>query len=86
MTLNPVTASNNNFWRKQFEAWLTKATDLNDSPYPWRTMQEEWKKQGEKDLKKLFEKERFRNAYANFFGLSDITTLDELMNADISKK
>jgi hypothetical protein len=37
-------------------------------------------------LEKLFQNSNYRNAYANFFGLSNINSWTDLENADISKK
>ena len=97
MTLNPATASNDGFWIKQFTEWLEKSKDQtiywmgNDKA--WNDMIKRWNKD---DNKKQGLEQMFKNnesgetnsvkAYADFFGLWNITTWEGLKDLDISKK
>ena len=92
LTLNAQT--DNGRWREQFENWLTKANTSQiqwiRNNQDWQNMIDTWKEEKKKNsnytLEKLFQNSNYRNAYANFFGLSNINSWTDLENADISKK
>ena len=94
MTLNRDTAWNQGFWIKQFENWLEKSKDQrvswiwNDDV--WNEMIRRWNDGDNKNqgLEQLFKQNEAKNvkAYADLFGLGNITSWEELKNKDISKK
>lgn len=83
------------FWIEQFEKWLS---DMNGKTGNitwkdasiWIEMVNRWNNPNNKDkktLENLFKKDsRYIKAYADFFGLWDVTWWDDLKNRDISKK
>ena len=97
MTLNPQTSSNNGFWINEFSAWLERmknqpVTWIGDDSV-WSNMINRWNegKNREQGLEQMFKSNKSREqnsvkAYAKFFGLWNITTWEQLKNADISKK
>ncbi len=91
LTLNAQT--DNGRWRNQFEDWLSKANKnitWTNNNKNWQDMIKTWqdKKKESKNytLEQLFSNQYYRDAYANFFGLSNINSWTDLENADISKK
>lgn len=98
MTLNPQTSSNNGFWIQEFTKWLEwmKNQNVSWTSYDpvWNNMISRWNDDNNKDktLEKMFKGNKSREmqsvkAYADFFELWwNITTWEQLKNADISKK
>lgn len=95
MTLSRDTAKNDGFWINQFGNRLTamKGKPVTGTRYNdvWDKMIRDWNSSQitdiEKKLEEIFKGHEDRiKAYADFFGLWNITTWEELKKADISKK
>jgi len=97
MTLNPATSSNNGFWIQEFSKWLEwmkdKTVFWTNNNTVWKNMISRWNNPNNKDdrtLEKMFKngnETQNVEAYAEFFELWwNITTWEQLKNADISKK
>ena len=92
MTLNPQTASNDGFWINQFTNWLntvdTGALSSQNEPI-WKKMVEERRKSStkeeERSLEKLFGNTEYAKKYAKDFWLGDISSWQDLRDADISQ-
>ena len=95
MTLSRDTAKNDGFWIDQFGNRLTamESEKVTGTSYDavWNKMISDWKSSQitdiEKKLEYIFKDHTDRiKAYADFFGLWNITTWEELKKADIAKK
>lgn len=97
MTLNPDTASNNEFWIQEFTKSLErmKGQTVAWTKYAtvWKDMIDRWNDSSKTDktLEKLFKENKSQEAksveaYADLFGLSlSSNTWEQLKNADISQ-
>ena len=96
MILNRETGDK--WWKERFEGWLTDMKNhKNEIQWAdkdiWIRMIERWNNPNNQDkdkhtLQNLFEheEENYMWAYSRLFGLNNVTSLDELMRMDISKK